>query len=139
MARYVTDASVLLAYVLREGLDPVDAFFESLDEEVDELIGPFLLLAECTSVIHEQVRKGRLLAVEVPQYVARLMRIKVRMTDDRSQFTHAVELASQFGHDKAYDMQYLAAAIAEGVELVTIDGGMRQAAINIKHPVRFLR
>jgi hypothetical protein len=36
-------------------------------------------------------------------------------------------------------MKYLAAAIAENAVLVTIDGGMRQAAINIKHPVRFLR
>jgi predicted nucleic acid-binding protein len=139
MARFVVDASVILAYVLREGLDSVNTFFESLDDGVDELIGPHLLRAECTSVIHEQIEKGRVASDEVPQYIDRMLRIKIRVTDNRTQFTRAVELARQFGHAKAYDMQYLAAAIAEGVELVTIDGGMRQAAINIKHPVRFLR
>lgn len=139
MARYVLDASAVLAYVLRENYQLVDDFFDALDLDDDRLLGPYLLLAECTSAIHEQVGKGRINENEVPAYLEDLFRLPIRPSEDRQQFIMAVELAQKFGHAKAYDMQYLAAAIAEDVELVTIDGGMRQAAINFKHPVRFLR
>jgi predicted nucleic acid-binding protein len=40
---------------------------------------------------------------------------------------------------KAYDMQYVAASEAEGRRLVTIDGGMRQAATELGVQVAFLR
>ena len=133
------DASAVLAYILREDYPRVTEFFDSLDDGIDQLLGPHLLLAECTSAIHEQIEKGRIGADEVPAYIQDLLRIPIRTCEHRQQFTMATELARRFRHAKAYDMQYLAAAVAENVELVTIDGGMRQAALNIKHPVRFLR
>ncbi len=128
----------MLAWVLKEGLESVDEFFEGLIEDEDRLIGPLILIPECTSVIHEQIIAGRVEPDEVPRYVEDLLRLGIHYTEHPQQFRLAVRLARQFGHAKAYDMQYLAAAVAEEVEIVTIDGGMRQAAIDIKHPVRFL-
>ena len=139
MARYVLDASVVLAWVLQENLERVDRFIDALVEGEDVLVGPRLLIPECTSVIHELSFHGRIEVNDVPRYIEDLLAMRIQTTDNAQQFRHAVQLAQQFGHAKAYDMQYLAAALAEGVELVTVDNGMRQAAINIKHPVRFLR
>jgi len=138
VARYVLDASVVLALVLREGYHQVDQFFRGRLQE-DDILAPLLLYAECTSVIHENVARGRVTSDEIPTYLADLFDLDLELTAHEGQFRLAPDLARQFGHAKAYDMQYLAAAISENAILVTIDGGMRQAAINIKHPVRFLR
>jgi predicted nucleic acid-binding protein len=46
---------------------------------------------------------------------------------------------SRTRHVKAHDMQYVAAAEAEDCPLVTIDGGMRQAAMEFAVPVVSLR
>ena len=138
MSRFVLDASAVLALVLREGLNQVDSFFATLDDN-DELLGPLLLFPECTSVIHEQVGKGRLTAAEAPGYLEDILRLNIRVTDDPGQFRGAIEFAGRLGHAKAYDAQYISAAVNENAELVTVDSGMRQAAINVKHAVRFLR
>jgi predicted nucleic acid-binding protein len=138
VARYVLDASAVLAYLLNEGLDAVDDFFNSSPVE-DDWLAPLILLPECTGVIHEQVGKGKIGAGDAQDYLGDLLDLDIDLSDLPIQFERAIELAQQFGHAKAYDMQYLAAAIGENATLVTVDRGMRQAAINIKHPVRFLR
>ena len=51
----------------------------------------------------------------------------------------AYELAISLDLPKAYDAQYIAAAQVEGVELITVDGGVRDVANRLGVPVRFLR
>ncbi len=138
MASYMVDASVVLAFVLREGYSEIDEFFAQLTAE-DELVGPNLLMAECTAVIHEQIGKARVTAAEALEYLDDVLGLNIKLCHSDEQFRGALDLAGRLRHAKAYDTQYLAAARSEHLELVTIDSGLHQAAINIKHPVRFLR
>ena len=97
-----------------------------------------LLKPECTSVIHENT--GRRLTEQQAQVaIDRLVALPVETNSDPAQFTRGRELAVHFRLQKAYDTQYLAVAeIAKG-ELVTIDSGMRQRAIEMRLTHRFLR
>ena len=139
MARYVVDASVVLALVLREGYDQVDGFFRAAGLGRDVLFAPQLLFPECTSVIRRHIYRGSLSPSEGEGNLLLLLGLNIVTTNAPAQFTLALPLAERMKIRKAYDLQYLAAAQAEDATLVTIDGGLRQAAINIKHPVRFLR
>jgi predicted nucleic acid-binding protein len=51
----------------------------------------------------------------------------------------AMQIAEIRHARKAYDAHYLATAAVGGAELVTVDGGMYQGAIELKIPVRLLR
>lgn len=138
MARYVIDASAALAFVLREGNSEADMFWFGLNPD-DELTGAQILVPECTSVIREHVYYSQITREEGEGALSDLLAFRIRVNLDERQFSRSLELAAQSRRVKAYDMQYLAVAELEGLELVTADNGLRQAATNIKHPVRFLR
>jgi predicted nucleic acid-binding protein len=76
---------------------------------------------------------------EALHLVSEMLRLPLRVSMMQRQFTHALELANRFRRSKAYDMQYLAVAELEDCEIVTLDGGIRQAAIELKRPYRLLR
>lgn len=138
MGRYALDASVLLARLLGESYGLVNEFWDNLAPD-DEVIGAQLLLPECCSVIRESVANGRINNIIARNAVEYLIALPIITCLDRSQFPRAIALAERFRTVKAYDMQYLAAAEITEADLVTIDGGLRQAAIEVHHPVRFLR
>ena len=137
MARYVIDASALLAFVLSGENRQADEFWSGLNPD-DQLIGAQILLPECASVIREQVFLTRTSSDSGQAALADALAFRIRVNTDRRQFTRAMELSALTGRRRAYDMQYLAVAETEGAELVTADRGLRQAAIEINHPVRFL-
>jgi predicted nucleic acid-binding protein len=137
MPRYGVDTSAVLAWILREPVARVAEFWDNLNEE-DEVVGARLLLAECTSVIRVSVFDGRITQAEAVDFVAELVSLPIRTCQSQLQFTRALELAERFRHRRAYDMQHLAAAEVEAAELVTLDGGLRYAALELRHPVRFL-
>jgi predicted nucleic acid-binding protein len=139
LARYVVDASVVLALVLQEGYDQVDTFFKVANLERDVLLAPQLLLPECTSVIRRYVFRGSLSPSDGEAHLREVLELNIRTTFHSGQFSRALPLAERTNVRKGYDLQYLACAQVEDATLITIDGGLRQAAINIKHPVRFLR
>jgi predicted nucleic acid-binding protein len=138
VARYALDASVVLARLLRENYVLVNEFWASLTP-LDEIFGAQLLIPECTSVIRENVSKGRITPQEAEGAVADLIALPITTRFEREQFSSAIALAQRFQKFKAYDMQYLATAFLIQAELVTIDGGLRQTATEFGHPVRFLR
>ncbi len=138
MARYVVDASVVISLVLEEGHQQVNEFFDSIGDD-DELIGPQMLLPECTSVLRRYVFQSAITEEQGTRCLDRVLNLGIEVTTTESQFKNALNLAQILKNKKAYDLQYLAAAQAEEATLLTIDGGLRQAAINFKHPVRFLR
>lgn len=137
--RYSPDASVLLAWLLREDRSPqVREFWTGLTTD-DEIVAAMLLLPECTSVLREKAAIGELQHGECQQLVGEMLELPVAVSAARGQFSRAVEMAERTGRVKAYDMQYLAAAEVESCTIVTIDGGMRQAAIEFGLPILFLR
>jgi len=138
VTRYVVDASAAIAFVLRERNRAADQFWRSLDP-ADELVGAQLFLPECTSVIRRQVFRANLTAAEGESALQDLLGFRVSLNLDERQFTRSLELAHRMQRARAYDMQYLAVAEMEDVELVTADGGLHEAALELGHPVRFLR
>jgi predicted nucleic acid-binding protein len=137
--RYCPDASVLLAWLLKEDRGPhVSEFWTGLTTH-DEMVAAMLLLPECTSVLREKAATGELQHDECQRLVGEMLELPMTVSPARGQFSRAVEMAERTGRVKAYDMQYLAAAEVESCRIVTIDGGMRQAAIEFGLPFLFLR
>ena len=138
MAQYCVDASVVLAWLLEENYVLVNEFWRSLSD-ADTVVASQLLKPECASVIHESVGKHRLSRDQAEVAVQRLAALPVETNLNPAQFIRARELAERFGLAKAYDTQYLAVAELSGSELLTIDGGMRQRAVELRLPNRLLR
>jgi predicted nucleic acid-binding protein len=132
------DASVVLAWLLEENYILVNDFWASLSD-LDTIVASQLLKPECASVIHESVGKQRISRDQAEAAVQRLAVLPVETNLDPTQFLRARELSERFGLAKAYDTQYLAVAELTGAELLTLDGGMRQRAVERKLPHRFLR
>ena len=138
MALYCLDASVVLAWLLDEGLPLVDDFWESVTND-DEMICAELLRSECTSTIREAVYDGRIDLDRGTRLLQELAGMPIRVVTIAEQFPRAFELARRFQHRKAYDMHYLAVAEMEGAELLTVDRGLRHAANEVGVPARLLR
>ena len=83
--------------------------------------------------------RGELSHSEAIELVERMSLLPMRISVEPRQFTRALELAARIRSIKAYDMQYVATAEAERCELVTLDGGPYQTAVEIGLPVRLLR
>jgi predicted nucleic acid-binding protein len=135
---YCVDASVVLAMLFEEQLPLVDQFWADISE-TDRLIAAQLLRPECASVIHENVANHRISPQRGQNLVDRLIALPLDVDQDPGQFRRAIELAARFRLSKAYDTQYLAVAELTGAELLTIDGGMRQHAVELRLPHRLLR
>jgi predicted nucleic acid-binding protein len=116
----------------------VDEFWDSLTRQ-DELLAAQLLRPECTSVIRVKVFDTKISPTLGQVLMEDLDAIPFTTVTDGRQFLMAFSLATRMRRKKAYDTQYLAVAQMEGAEIVTVDRGLRQAAIEQKIPVRFLR
>jgi predicted nucleic acid-binding protein len=140
MARYALDASTVLAYILDEERSAVASeFLDSVQGGVDELVGPGLLLAECTAVIREKVYTGGISNRQAEEALELALSLPIRPVLDSEQHRLALRFSAGRQARKAYDDHYLAVAALFGAELVTIDGGMHQGAVNFKIPARLLR
>jgi predicted nucleic acid-binding protein len=140
VANYVLDANVVVAIV---GLEKtrnqlVDEFWRELTT-ADLLIGPQLLIPECASAIRTMVFDKFISEDIAIRWMRLALRLPITINQDDRQFFRAIELAGGGLQRKADDMQYLATAELTESTLVTLDSGLRQRAIDIKHPVRFLR
>ena len=94
----------------------------------DDLVAPHLLLAECTSVLtryacDKQIEESRARAL-----LRVVVQLPVRLVHVTSLYPRAFDIARSLGQKKAYDALYLAAAEHDDAELLTVDGGMRDAA-----------
>ena len=90
-----------------------------------------VFLPECTSTVHEKVFLGQLTQSEGMTLVDQMLRLPLRLSESPHQFRRAMELAHQRRMLKSYDMQYVAVAEIEKCTMVTLDGGVYQAAIEI--------
>jgi predicted nucleic acid-binding protein len=98
-----------------------------------------LLLPECTSVLRRKAFDGALTHRDAMVLIDQMLELPIRVSQAENQFRRAMEIANRTRRAKAYDMQYVAVAEIEGGELVTLDGGIRQAAVELRLPVRLLR
>ncbi len=129
-----------MAYLLGEEHTPsAQAFFDGLDEEVDQLFGPGLLLAECTSIIREKTHNKIISEIEASDALEIALSLNVTTVIDVEHHRLALAYSSRRGSKKAYDEHYIAAAALTGAQLITIDSGMYQGAVDFKIPARLLR
>jgi predicted nucleic acid-binding protein len=123
-AAVCVDASYFLAILLREELAPqAGRLADGWLAERRPILGPPLFWAETTSIIREQVFRGRYTAAEASQALDLALRIPLSTWgDDRETLQRrAYQLAERFAQPKAYDAQYLAVADLAGCELWTAD------------------
>jgi predicted nucleic acid-binding protein len=122
------DASFVLGRLITRSTSPaVLARWNSITDS-DDLLAPHLLFAECTSVLtrygyDKQVDESRARAL-----VQVAVQLPVRLVHVTSLYPRAFDIARSLGWKKAYDALYLAAAELEDAELLTVDGGMHDAA-----------
>jgi len=138
LARYVIDTNVFIRRVVPPIINSVDEFFEGMSTD-DELFAPQMLLPEYTSVLREQVHLRQVRDEVARRALDEVLAMPIRTIVNPEQFSRSFDLATQFQHQKAYDMQFLAVAEAEGATIVTSDRGMRHAAQAVGVPVRFLQ
>jgi predicted nucleic acid-binding protein len=137
LPRYTIDTNVVINWLVSRS-SPAEAFFAGLTQE-DELISPFLLIPECTSVLREEVFARRLRHDEAQDHLQTLLNLPVTLFVSPRQFLRALDLAEQFQHQKAYDMQYVSVAELAEATLVTGDRGPLHAAREIGVPVLVIR
>jgi predicted nucleic acid-binding protein len=140
MGRYALDASTVLAYVLaEEHTDLAAKFIDSIDAASDRLIGPALLMVECTAVIRTKIFEGKLTEAQASESLHLALSLPIEAVVDQDQHPLALRFSASRRARKAYDDHYLAVAMLARAELVTIDGGMYQGAVNFNIPARLLR
>jgi predicted nucleic acid-binding protein len=105
----------------------------------DELVAPAFLLVECSSTLRMRVFDGTLTLPDSQAKLELMMRLPIRPISDRSQHLLALTMSARTNARRTYDAHYLAVASLEGAEIVTIDGGMYQNALNLGLPARLLR
>lgn len=116
------DASVLIRWLVPQQSDPhVYDLVDGWIEDGVELIGPALLFSEVISVLRHQVHRGTLEGRDADRLVWLVLRLGIRPIDNVMLYRRAFELATRFGHSRAYDAHYLAAAEHEACTLWTAD------------------
>jgi predicted nucleic acid-binding protein len=136
---FAIDASTLLAFLLPEAhTAAAQTFFESITP-ADELVAPAFLLVECTSNIRERLFDGLITNGEASEALDIALSLPIRPVVELAQHSAALRISDRRHTKKAYDAHYLAVADIERAEMVTIDGGMYQGAIELRLAARLLR
>lgn len=139
LARYGLDASFLLEHLVPGNWTPaVIARWHSFSS-ADQLVAPSLLRAECTSVLSRRVHAREIDEADARLQVQRMLRLPISIVEDLPLYPRAFDIARSLGWAKAYDALYLATAEYEAAELLTVDGGMRDAAVRMRIPVTLVR
>jgi predicted nucleic acid-binding protein len=116
------DANIIVRWMVPQQVDPaVCDLVESWLEGGTELVGPALLYSEVTSVIRNQVHRGNLERDDGDQILGLFLRLGITRVDDARLYRRGYELATKYGHARAYDAHYLAVAEREQCLLWTAD------------------
>jgi predicted nucleic acid-binding protein len=102
-------------------------------------MAPFLLFPECASVLRTKAFDSLITHNESMDMVSDMLGFRIQISGNAKQFADAVAIANRTRRKKAYDMQYVAVAVLERCEMVTLDGGVYQAAREQRIDARLLR
>jgi predicted nucleic acid-binding protein len=139
MTRWCLDANVVIAILLDEHVtEAARSFWFALNEN-DELIAPQVLLPECASVLRRKVNEAVITADEGSRLLGRLLSFPIDIESSRFQFSLAFAWALETNRTKMHDLQYVAVAQIRGANVVTIDGGLRQIAVERGVPVTVIQ
>ncbi len=139
MTKWCVDANVIIAILLEEHATTAARRFWSDLDVIDQIIGPQVLLAECTSVLRRKVSEGVVSEAEGNRLMARMLSFPIEIDASRSQFSIAFAWALEMKRTKVHDLQYVAVAQIQNATIATIDGGLRQAANEHGVPVTVIR
>lgn len=117
------DASVIIRWLVPQQSDA--SVYELVDgwiEEGEDLLGPTLLFSEVISVLRLQAHKGTMDPEDVNRIVSLFLRLGIKPIDNATLHRRAFEMATEFGHSRSYDANYLAAAEQERCDFWTADG-----------------
>jgi len=92
-----------------------------LSAEGAELVGPRLLLLECSNALLMGIRKGRWTGAAADQAKGLLAALPLKLADDAQHLDRAWELSRRYDNHPIYDMVYVAVAEAAGIDLITSD------------------
>lgn len=124
----VVDASVVIDWVAPEAslTTPAVRARDHLSSRAAELLAPRLLLEEVSNVLLSGVRRRRWSGAEADFSHDLLLRLPVRIVDDRRDLRRAWELARRYDNHPLYDMIYVALAERGGWDLITADAALRR-------------
>ncbi len=127
-AAVAVDASFALKLVLPEQYsDRVRQLWEKWVKEGVEILAPYLLAYEATSVLRHKVFRGELTPQEGEAALAALQAQGIGLRHPEGLEQMAWELARRFNRPTAYDTSYLALAKLLSCELWTADERLRNA------------
>jgi predicted nucleic acid-binding protein len=139
LTTWCVDANVVLAiYLEDQATDSARGFLTGL-EASDEVIGPQILLPECTSVLRRKVSQGVLSEDQGRRFLESVLAFPIAIETSQDQFRLAIAWAFQMNRTRMHDLQYIAVAQIRNATVVTIDGGLSQAATERGVPVRVLQ
>jgi len=124
----VVDASVVIDWVSPESSAATLAvkLFRSLAGRRIDLIGPRLLFEEVSNALIPGIRRRRWSGAAADASQALLLRLPVRLIDDRRDLVRGWELARRYDNHPVYDLIYVALAERNRTELITADASLRQ-------------
>jgi predicted nucleic acid-binding protein len=122
------DANIIVRWLVPQQLDPgVYRLVDGWIEDGLDLVAPALLYSEVVSVIRQQAHREALEQADAEQLLALFLRLGIRRVDDVRLYRRAFELATQYGHSRAYDAHYLAVAEREQCLLWTADDELHES------------
>ena len=128
MPRYCLDASFVLAWLIpAQRTSAIQQRWLTFTGD-DDLMAPPLVLAECTSILHQQVQTGRMIPDFARRLLAMLLRLPIRLVERPQVHETAFEIAQLLRWEKAYDSEYVAVAQIEDGELLTLDRVLHRGA-----------
>jgi hypothetical protein len=87
-------------------------------------------------VLRRKANEGLISQDEARFLLDGILAIPIQIEQDRTQFRLALDWAFRTNRTKMHDLQYVAVAQLRRATVVTIDGGMRQAASEHGVPVK---
>jgi predicted nucleic acid-binding protein len=139
VTRWCIDANVIIAILLEERVTPAARAFWTEVEETDELLGPQILFPECTGVLRRKVTEAAVSEAEGLRLLDKVLSFPINIEASADQFRLALAWALAGKRTKMHDLQYVAVSQIRNAIMVTIDGGLRQAANEHGVRVRVLR
>lgn len=123
----VADASVVIDWIAPgvATTAPAVKLLDRLARRSAEIVGPRFLFEEVSNALISGVRRRRWSGAAADASHSLLLRLPIRVSDDRRDLDRAWELARRHDNHPVYDMIYVALAERTRTELITADNALR--------------